>query len=317
MATILQQICRTAGLSTLALAAFIITDSQTGQLSAGAYAAETSRSELGEWDRWAQHNPASTAKVDHSPMDAILSFITIKSGARQAIAYASLKGNTLIYVREYGRYLEDIPVSQLNRDEQLAYWLNLHNVGVIRFLAENKRAYKTIKKHRGLPGRPGVKWAEKIFHVEGVPLSLEDIEQNILFRHWKNPLILYGLCYGTKGNPPIANVGYRGSSVIAQLENGARKFIKSSKNVKLKRTNLKVSSIYAWNKAALFGNDDAQVISHIMAYSSEKKAAKFASARTISTIRFNWRTVAFVPRQVRSNGNGGSRYAGGSGYGGS
>jgi|GEM_PF-896921 len=320
MTTILQRISRTAGLSALALAAFIVTDSQSGQLTSGAYAAEISRTEASEWDRWAQHNPESTEAVDHTSMDSILKFITVNLGNRQAMAYATLKGSSLIYVRQYGRYLEDIPVSTLNRDEQLAYWLNLHNVGVIRFLAEDEKAYKKMKKHRGLPGNPGTKWAEKIFHVEGVALSLEDIEQNILFRHWKNPLILYGLCYGTKGNPPIANVGYTGRNVIAQLEASARKFIKSSKNVKLKRANLKVSSIYGWNKDTLFGGDDAQVISHIMAYSSEKQAAQFASARTISTTKYNWRTIAHLPRTVQAGFNssgsgGGSR--GGGGYGGS
>ncbi len=248
-------------------------------------------------------------------MSKNLDLITVKDHGRKTTDYSLLKGQPLLYAASYIKYLERIPTSQLNRDEQLAYWLNLHNVGMLRLLAVNKKGYKKIEQYRGTPGSPGKQWSDKIFRVEAQDLSLEDIEQNILFRQWQDPLIIYGLSYGAQGSPAIGKVAFFGAKVKAQLEAKARKFINSSKNVKISKKGVQVSSLYTWNKASLFSNDDHAVIAHIKTYAKSKLAKKFATVEGLAEHHFNWQSNALT--QVKTNRNWGVGYSGGGGAGGS
>jgi len=259
------------------------------------------------WDRWSKSDPAFNQTIDHTPMSNILQAITVKD---KSIAYVALQGGSLAYIDAYIEFLEKIPVSRLNKNEQLAYWLNLHNAGLIRSLAEDSKLTKKIKKHRGKPGMPGDLWSRKIFTVEDHDLSLEDIEQNILIRHWQDPLVIYGLSYGVKGSPVIGRKAFTGPRVKSQLTTLARHFINSDKNVKVKRKGIQLSSLYVWNKESLFGNDDANVIEHLKTYAGSKLGKKLASASEISKDRFNWGSVAYQPRQ-RSVGTG---FGGGGGF---
>ena len=191
---------------------------------------------------------------------------------------------------------------------------------MIKLLAEKKRAPRQVKKYRGLPGMPGEKWAEKIFRVEGIELSLEQIEQEILFANWKDPLLLYGLCYGTKGSPSIGKTAFSGQTVHSQLKENARKFVNSTKNVKVSKKGAQVSSLYTWNKASLFNDDDQLVLAHLKSYAKPRLEKKLASASGIYKDKFSWKSNAFVPRSQSlppgsfGGGNGGG--GGGGGYGG-
>ncbi|UTW55916.1 DUF547 domain-containing protein [Kordiimonas sp. SCSIO 12610] len=270
-------------------------------------------------NHWAKYDASSSARVEHRPMTSILEAISVRNSKQDTIAYSAIKGQTLSYVKSYIRYLENIKVSTLNRDEQLAYWLNLHNIGVIKLLAEEKRGYRKVKKYRGTPGKPGSKWSEKIFSVEGQELSLEQIEQEILFANWKDPLILYGLCYGTQGSPSIGKVAFTGRTVKAQLAENARKFINSTKNVKVSKKGAQVSSLYTWNKASLFDGDDQLVLAHLKSFAKPRLEKKLAAADGIYKDRFSWKSNAYVPRAQAPAGGGfggGGGGGGGGGYGG-
>jgi hypothetical protein len=265
---------------------------------------------------WAIHDKASSAIVDHRPMTAILDAISVQNGRRTTVAYSVLKGQALSYVNSYIRYLEAIEVSKLNRNEQLAYWLNLHNIGVIKLLAEEKRGPQRVKKYRGIPGMPGKQWAKPMFRVEGIELSLEQIEQDILFSVWNDPLIIYGLCYGTKGSPSVGTAAFTGQTVKAQLEENARNFINSTKNIKISKKGAQISSLYTWNKASLFGDDDQAILSHIKAYAKPRLEKKMASTDTIYRNRFDWKSNAFIPRVQAPAGGYGGTTGGGGGHGG-
>ena len=171
-----------------------------------------------DWSRWAQNDPASTAEVQFNPLNEIFKHITVDVGRKKMMNYSALRpAQVRSYVVNFKKYLERIPVSLLNQDEQLAYWLNLHNLGVIYTFINDPKAEKKVKYLRGQPGTPGKGWRKKIFAIEGQALSLEDIEQNILFHHWQDPFLLYGLNYGVKGSAKAALTVFSGKKVHAQL----------------------------------------------------------------------------------------------------
>ncbi|TDF42023.1 DUF547 domain-containing protein [Alteromonadaceae bacterium M269] len=273
-----------------------------------------------EFDRWSTHVANESRPVDHTPMSNILRFLTVEAGKTHAMDYARLTGKPMDYVVEYRKFLENIPVSVLNKDEQLAFWLNLHNVAVIENLGKEPKARRKVKKLRGEPGKPGQLWSQKLVTVEGVSLSLEDIEQNILVRHWsENPDVIYGLFYGTKGSPFQGVRGFQGTTVNKQLGKLAEQFLNNRQNVKVRKGEVQVSSIIAWNKQPLFSNDDSALIAHIQSHAKGRLARDMANVNGVnSKHKFGWSSNAYIqPRQAaRLSGSGGSYGGGGFGRGG-
>lgn len=270
-----------------------------------------------EFDRWASYNADETQPIDHTPMSNILRFLTVEAGRSHTMDYARLSGKPIEYVVDYRKFLQSIPVSALNKDEQLAFWLNLHNVTVIENLGKSPKSLRKVKKLRGQPGNPGALWSQKLVTVEGVSLSLEEIEQNILIRHWDNPDVIYGLFYGTKGSPFQGVRGFQGSTVNKQLAKLAEQFLNDKQNVKIRKGQVQVSSILAWNKPALFNNDDSALIAHIQSHAKSRLAKDISSVNAVnSRHKFAWASNAYVqPRQSASFGAGGG-FGGGGGGGG-
>lgn len=266
-----------------------------------------------EYEKWGIHNPEEPTVIDHSPMSSILKFLTIEDGAKSTMAYYLTKGKALSYITNYRKHLETIPVSLLNKDEQLAYWLNLHNVTVIEMLSSSNKLTSKIKKLRGQPGEPGKEWAEKRVHVEQNHLSLEEIEQKIILQHWQDPLVLYGIFYSTKGSPILGLKAFTGPAVYEQLANIATTFISNKKNVKVSKDKVKLSSLYIWNKDQLFAGDDKALITHLQKHAKGNAASKLQNVTQVDdSHKFNWSTNAQRrPRSVSGFGGGGGVSGGG------
>lgn len=270
-----------------------------------------------QYDKWAVNNPQSTTVVNHTPMSSIYKFLNAADSKKGLIAYYRSQGQVLEYVTKYRKYLEAIPVTALNKDEQLAYWLNLYNVTVIEMLSNDLKLTKKIKKLRGEPGNPGKEWSKKRVKVEKVYLSLEEIEQNILMANWKEPLVLYGLMYGTKGSPVLGFDAFKGSKVHEQLAAIAGKFISNKRNVKIKKNKVKLTSLYIWNKEVLFDNNDAKLIAHLQKYAQGSASSKLKKVTIVdSSHKYNWSTNAQGKPRKSANFNSGSGGGGGGGYGG-
>lgn len=248
---------------------------------------------------WAVHNPEENYVVDHSPINTLMDVFGGKEKGVRALDYNAMNGPGVEYLEKYIKHLEEIPVSKLNRDEQLAYWLNLHNAGVMHLLAQNP-SIKKMHGIRGLPGAPGLPWEEKRFTVEGHSLSLEEIEQDILMAQWGDPLILYGLCFGAIGSPSVAGA-FTGETVYEQLEAAAKEFVNDdSKIIAKKKDGLQVSSLYIWHEG-LFPTDE-ELITHLKAYADKGLRSKLAKYDMVSKFRFDWTTASYVSRHSKDGG---------------
>ncbi len=92
------------------------------------------------------------------------------------------------YCKELEQLGTDIDIASLSRDEQLAYWFNLHNVAVFDIILSNfpKHDLSWMK----INGEPFDE--AKILTVKGVQISLKDIRHNIVYRNWDDPIVIYG-----------------------------------------------------------------------------------------------------------------------------
>ena len=213
----------------------------------------------------------STRKMA-STQNAASTGTKIKRGSSSAARFESnrvqfqfMDKEFLRLVSKYRQELEGLPshysLQYFSKDEQLAYWLNLHNVMLFEELAKRYPVSKLKKLRTGGKGKPSL-WDEKLLTVEGVPLSLNDIQNNILIRHWKTPMVIYGLYQGAIGGPSLPNRAFTGVNVNRLLKHSAAEFINSNRGVKVWGNKTKVSMTYEWGKAA-FPNWERDLARHL------------------------------------------------------
>ena len=90
------------------------------------------------WPRWQAHDPASTVRVDHSNWGRFLDeyLVTGHPSGVNRVDYAAVTSADKALLDGYVAELEGVKVSGLNRDEQLAYWVNLYNAATVELIVD-------------------------------------------------------------------------------------------------------------------------------------------------------------------------------------
>ena len=179
------------------------------------------------------------------------------------------------------------------------------------------KARRDMKKARGTADAPGAMWTQKRITVQGVELSLHDIEKNIIVANFADkPNAVFGLYQGTKGSPPFMGDGFNGATLDADLAEAGKAHLK--KNFKAKGSKAQIPAVMQWYAADLFGGDNDALRTHLISLSSEKNMKKLANVTEFEARKFSYSSDEFVVRQqVASSGGTGGGGGGFSGGGGS
>ncbi len=194
-----------------------------------------------------------------------------------------------------------VPLQNLNRNEQLAYWLNLYNITVYEQLAKRYPIRKLKKLYKGTRKTPAL-WDEKIVTVNGIALSLNDIQYNIIQKTWRDPLVIYGLYQGAIGGPNLRRKAYTGKIVYEQLADNAEEFVNSLRGLRFKGKEAQVSEIYYWNRD-LFPDFDHDLRRHLRKYANLRLVTRLDSSRKIKIKFYDWH-IADVLNGGRANTGG-------------
>lgn len=194
------------------------------------------------------------------------------------------KDTTLAILNDMQNSLEvlpdEVPLALLNKDEQLAYWLNLYNFTLLKELAN---AYPTKPLNRILDyGDEDSLLAKKLLTVAGIPLSLNDIHLTILKHQFDaNPLVIYGLFQGNIGGPNIRNEAYNSDNVWKSLERNAINYINSNRGTNYERKGSIKASVFYEVNMPFFDNDQQKLLSHLTSYSIDELSDKIESASKV------------------------------------
>ncbi|MEP1229146.1 MAG: DUF547 domain-containing protein [Litorimonas sp.] len=238
--------------------------------------------------------PKTQTTIDYNTMDLLLESMVLptglstrlkakrptpSTGTRITIGHTSsyrLEGNRIPFynfkneykhlVSDYQKELEGIgskvDISSLPRNEQLAYWLNLHNVTMIDQIAKSYpiRIPRQIKVE--IDDEKVLLNDAKILTINGQSLSLRDIRENIVYKNWKDPIVQYGFFLGDIGSPSIHRKAFTAENVKTILNVNAYEFTNS-----LRAFNKgKVSHIYYDNAEFFFPDFQNDVRKHITKY---------------------------------------------------
>lgn len=188
------------------------------------------------------------------------------------------------------------PLEKFSRQEQLAYWLNLYTVTVINqvIAVYPKRNLKNM-----IDGRNSI-FSQKLLTVQGIPLSLDDIQYTILKQNYdSDPLILYGLYQGNIGGPDIRPTAYNGDDVYNALEDNAFEFINSNRGTYIRDENtFRVSSFYERN-SMYFPDFETDLSKHLLDYLEGEERDALVTATRLKPNIDDWTVTDFggsVPR---------------------
>ncbi|MBX7459148.1 DUF547 domain-containing protein [Qipengyuania sp. 1NDH17] len=279
------------------------------------------------------------ASMDYSFFDTALEFMVLRMGqstreglprpepmvgTRQVYGHDSryrLEGNRILYsfldkeaiepltdyLHELERIGTEIDIAALPRDEQLAYWLNLHNVAVIEAIARN---YPMKSPSRMLlEGEIVSLDTLKLVTVAGVELSPHDIRNRIVFPNWQEPEVLYGFTRGEVGGPSIQRRAFTSANLDELLAISAREFVNSLRGVESYGKELQVSKIYAEAARFYFPAMDDDLRAHLTKHADDDVKALIAKKPELVVNQYEDRVADLaggerepVYSQIESNG---------------
>mgnify|MGYP001157409565 CR=1 FL=1 len=240
------------------------------------------------WERWLEYSPESQTIIDHQSWNTFLSRnVLVGRDGINRIDYANVPDADRKNLKYYIEYLGAVTISRYRRSEQLAYWLNLYNALTVRLVIKNY-PIQTIKEVDISPGFfADGPWGKKLFKVEDVPISLNDIEHRILRPIWQDPRIHYLINCASIGCPNLQPIALTGRNVSAILEAAAREFINHPRAVSYDGGRLVLSKLYQWY-AVDFGEDDESIIFHITQFANPRLKERLKQLKSIADFDYDW-----------------------------
>ncbi|HAT9084518.1 TPA: DUF547 domain-containing protein, partial [Legionella pneumophila subsp. pneumophila] len=188
---------------------------------------------------------------------------------------------------EYIKNLSQIDIDNYNRQEQLAYWINLYNALTVLTVA-NYYPIANIQEINISPGLFSVgPWGANIITIKNTNLSLDDINNRIIRPIWNDPRTHYALNNATIGAPNLSKQAYQGSLLEQQLNDAAFKYINSLRGVHVIEGKLIVSKLYDWYEED-FGGTKKYVIKHLLQFAKEPLRNQLKHINTIDSYIYNW-----------------------------
>lgn len=218
---------------------------------------------------WTGHDPTNTERLDHGEWHALLDayLVTDDPSGVNLVDYARLQANAADRERLSGYidYLQELDPRRYARDVQMAYWINLYNAVTVRVVLDGYPVASIKDIHEGLIPGTGP-WGDVHAMVAGQPLTLDNIEHDILRPIWQDNRIHYAVNCASMGCPNLAPEPYTAENLERLLEQGARDYVNHVRGAELLDEAFGVvSSIYYWYHED-FGNSEAGVLEHLRKY---------------------------------------------------
>jgi len=269
----------------------------------------TFAAEAGSFDKFSTSSPTSSVNVDYSPIKQFSDVFGKTERDRTKISYTAVEQKGQNFLRVYLSRLANVQVSSLSRDDQLAYWLNTHNMLVMQAMTDPK-ARRDMDKARGTAEAPGAMWTQKRITVQGTELSLHDIEKNIIVANFADkPNAVFGLYQGTKGSPAFKGDGFSGATLDADLAKAGQAHVKD--HLKVKGSKAQIPAVMHWYAADLFGGDQDALRAQLVSLSSEKNAKKLSEATAFEARKFSYSSDEYIIRQQAGFSSGGGGFSAG------
>ncbi len=206
------------------------------------------------------------------------------------VGFSFLSEEVVASLTDYRRDLESIPdqldLTSLSRNEQLAFWINLHNVAVIEQIAVNYPLSQPRMMKLGAQEAPLDD--AKIVTVGGVAMSPRDIREQIVYPNWNDPRVIYGFFRGDIGGPSIQREAFTARNLTEQLNKSANEFVNSLRGVERTGRTMRVSAIYAEAAPFFFTNWPTDLRTHLATQAEDDVTEILAETRNTRATTYEY-----------------------------
>lgn len=178
----------------------------------------------------------------------------------------------------------DVPRTEFDswpEPDRIAFLINVYNAATLR-LVRDHYPVTSIRKIGGFFTSP---WKIRTVRLWKGELTLDQLEHDILRKHYAEPRIHFALVCAARGCPPLREAAYVGTTLDADLEDQGRRFLAEPAKNRLDGEEgiLWLSPIFQW-----YGDDflkDGQVLGDVLQRWMKPQDAALFRTRTFK-IRF-------------------------------
>ncbi|NCO52062.1 MAG: DUF547 domain-containing protein [Deltaproteobacteria bacterium] len=239
------------------------------------------------WPYWLANTPQNVTAVDHSAWaDFLQEYVRVASdGTPNRLRYTAVSSDDAQALGDYLTLLAAVKVTQLNRAEQKAYWINLYNALTVKVVLDNFPV-KSIREVKSGWFSAGP-WDLKLIRVEGFELSLNDIEHRILRPIWKDNRIHYAVNCASMGCPDLQAKPFTAANSETLLDQAAVAYVNSPRGLRFVDDTLVLSRIYDWYQAD-FGGNEAALKNYLQTLAAPDLAARLRSFTGAISYDYDW-----------------------------
>ncbi len=247
------------------------------------------------WEQWDRSDPKATLEVEHAAWSDLLGrYVRPHRDGVNRMAYGEFTREDRAALASYLEQLSGTCVTCLRKPEQRAFWINLYNALTIDVILD----HYPVSTIRDIDISPRLfsqgPWGKKLLRIEGIEVSLDDIEHRILRPLWHDPRTHYAVNCASIGCPNLIPEAFTAENMERLLDAGARAYVNHPRGARVEGGDLVVSSIYDWF-AVDFGGSDAGVIRHLKRYADPELSRKLAGIDAIDGDDYDW-SLNDVPR---------------------
>ena len=221
--------------------------------------------------------------IDHRVLDGLLRrFVT-----DGMVDYGGLKHFQSV-LQQYLEQIAGLDQRQHGRNELLALFINAYNATTLKLILEH---FPGIHSIRDIPSSQ--RWHDRRWRIAGETLSIDEIENKVLRKRFREPRIHFAIVCASVGCPPLRAEAYRGSQIDSQLADQARIFNQSEHYIKLQKNTLWLSSIYDWYSED-FKSAAGSILGYVASYSN-------GAVREAIQTRGNELQIEYLPYDWRLN----------------
>lgn len=199
---------------------------------------------------------SAAGNIDHAIYDAMLK----KYVSDGMVDYLKWKKNGLVTFEQYINSLEKVSLTNLNENEQKAFWINAYNA--LTMYATLKHIPTNGLLARVFSVRMVSGFFDKItYTAAGETLTLNDIETKKLRQTFHDPRIHFVIVCASRSCPKIQDTVFKEAGLEERLDSAARNFIQDTTRNRLDQKNnvLYLSEIFKWYDSDFIASDGTVV----------------------------------------------------------
>lgn len=181
--------------------------------------------------------------IDHEVFNDLLGKYVDSEGMVNYKGFIAEKDNFQVYLNLLSNNHPN--EKNWNSNERKAYWINAYNAFTIQLIVDNYPVV-SIKDLGGSVYKVNTPWDKRFILIEGKDYDLNNIEHDILRKHYSDPRIHFVVNCASFSCPPLRNEAFVASKLDEQLEDSAKRFVNDKKRNDISKDKINISRIFKW-----------------------------------------------------------------------